>query len=266
MRIRSVPVIVTLLVLPLAVTHVRADDGGIAFGGTPRLLTGHPSVSMRSEVVRMTVGRETVHVDCQFVFRNDGPACKVRMGFPDQARGAMDPEESGPVKHPTGTFTSYLSSVDGVPVPTELIRADTEGNYWHAKVVNFPAHATRHVHDAYSVPLGGRIVDHGSISQAYYVLHTGSSWHGPIGRAEIDVTFAPGTVPMPLVPVSLSAAPSNDDALYGWSRHPRGVVLYRGPSPAHAQGLMLHFLRTNFKPAYRDDVLLSFGFHPSNTQ
>ena len=247
---------------------LRADDGGIAFGGAPRLLTGHPSVSMQSEIVRMSVGKETVHVDCQFVFRNDGPACKVRMGFPDQARGSMDPEEEGPQKHPTGTFTSYMSYVDGVKVPTQTIHGAKEGDFWHAKVVDFPAHATRHVRDVYTVPVGGGIVydGKGSIKEAYYILHTGASWHGPIGRAEVDVTFAPQAIPMPLVLVPLSAAPDNIDGKYAWPSHPHGTILYRGPSKPVIAGRTLRFIRTNLEPGYLDDILLSFGYQGIHAQ
>ena len=172
----------------------------------------------------------------------------------------MDPEEDGIIKDPTGTFTSYVSTVDGVEVPTRLIRADTEGCYWHAKLVDFPARPVRRVRDIYSVLLGGRVVDHGSINEAYYILHTGSSWHGRIGRAEIDVAFAPGVTPTPLQLFPFSAASGNDNAGFAWARHSRNTVLYRGPSKPSVQGRTLTFIRRNFKPAYRDDVLLSFGF------
>jgi hypothetical protein len=257
-----------ILLLSLYTAAVHADDGGIAFGGSPRLLNGHPSVSMQSEVVQMIVGKDTLHVDCQFVFRNDGPACKVRMGFPDSGRSAMDPEEEGPQKHPTGTFTSYTSYVDGVKVPTQTIHGAQEGDFWHAKVVNFPAHATRHVHDVYTVPVGGGIVydGKGSIQQAYYILHTGASWHGSIGRAEVDVTFAPGTIPTPLILTPLSAAPDNNADKYAWPKNPHGTVLYRGPSRPTLQGRTLRFVRTNLKPGYLDDVLLSFGYHGIGAQ
>ena len=60
--------------LALLAAPAVANDGGIAFGGSPRLLTGHPTVSMESEVVRIDVGEQNVRVDCRFVFRNDGPA------------------------------------------------------------------------------------------------------------------------------------------------------------------------------------------------
>src|SRR5215212_2408570 len=114
-----------------------ANDGGIAFGGAPRLLDSHPSVSMESEVVTMTVGDKIVTVDCRFTFRNHGPACAVRMGFPDIGVGASDPDEKNSedyLRHgPVSTFKSFHSWVDGKEVSTKLIRADEPGHFWHAK-------------------------------------------------------------------------------------------------------------------------------------
>ncbi len=49
-----------------------ANDGGISMGGTPRLLSGHPSVEMQSEVINMKVGDKQVEVECNFVFVNTG--------------------------------------------------------------------------------------------------------------------------------------------------------------------------------------------------
>ncbi len=93
-----------------------ADDGGISFGGSPHLLKGHKSVSMRTEQIRIDVHEKIINVDCKFVFHNDGPACTVRMGFPDEGLGAAEPYQGFPV--PTGaklkaTFESYVSYVDG---------------------------------------------------------------------------------------------------------------------------------------------------------
>jgi hypothetical protein len=77
----------------------RANDGGIAWGGNPRLLQSHPSVTMQSEEINITVRNETVTADCRFVFRNDGKATKVRMGFPAEGAGDMTRMTSMGRKH-----------------------------------------------------------------------------------------------------------------------------------------------------------------------
>ncbi len=265
MNIQRTTAITGLMIVLGTITGIaRADDGGLSFGGSPRLLSGHPSVSMQSEIVTMAVGSETVKVDCLFVFRNDGPACAVRMGFPDEGRGSEDPDEEGvDTSHPPkGTFTSYVSYVDGARVPTQIVRAGTPGNFWHTKTVRFAANSTRRVRDVYTLGTGGQIaaMGNGEYSETYYILHTGASWHGPIGRAELDITFAPGAVRGPIHLVPLSAVKDNEPQNYNWPHGAPGTVIYRGPSAPTVQGRTLRFVRSNFEPGYLDDVLLYFGF------
>ena len=70
-----------------------ANDASLSTSGTPKLMSGHPSISMESEVVRMLIGKEKVSVNCEFVFVNHGPATTVRMGFPDNE--VFEAEEFG---------------------------------------------------------------------------------------------------------------------------------------------------------------------------
>ena len=252
--------------LMLVVGAAGANDGGISYGGSPRLLEGHPSVSMQSELIHMTVGQDTATVDCRFVFQNSAAACRVRMGFPDQARGADDPEEDSeggpaPKTKPKGAFTSFLSYVNGRPVPTELIHGAHGGNWWHAKVVAFPAHGTLTVRDVYTVPLGGQVIDRGSMSETSYILHTGASWHGPIGRSEIDVTFTPKAVHAPLVvrPIPKEVRMADFGAV-------SGMVLWHGPCRPNVTGRTLRFVRTHWLPTTNDDIFLCFGARRLNTQ
>lgn len=135
-----VSVLLLMLAGPIGLDPARADDGGVSFGGSPRLLSGHKTASMQSEVIRMNVGAQNVRVDCQFVFQNAGPACTVRMGFFDEGRGSEDPDQEMDPAHPKpphGTFTSYASFVDGARVRTQTVRAEKEGDFWHVKTVRF---------------------------------------------------------------------------------------------------------------------------------
>lgn len=241
---------VLLGIVFLNCASVHADDGGITFGGSPRLLAGNKTVALQREVVRMSVGEDNVTVDCQFVFVNHGPACTVRMGFPDSGRGGD-----------SGQFTSFHSYVDGKPVPVKFVKGAKDGegatDDWHAKTVSFAANGTRHVHDIYTVPVGGQVIDKGDLSQTFYILHTGSSWRGPIGRADIYVTFHRKSMTGRILPLPLSAV-NNDAFAHNWSHEKPGRVVYRGPSIPTVSGKTLHFVRTNFRPGYNDDVLLYF--------
>jgi len=256
-RLRSVFGCATVLALLLTV-EAGANDGEIAFGGSPRLLKGHSTVSMQSERVKVDVGEETVTVDCRFVFRNNGPACSVRMGFPDEGQGGANPEQDGQVPVPRGTFTSFRSYVDGRPQATRLIRADRPGKYWHAKTVRFPARGQRLVRNVYTLPVGSQITRTSSlVRQAFYVLHTGASWNGPIGRTEVEVVFHRKRMAAPLRPVRMSR--SGRDGVYAakWAGD-RARVYYQGPGRPQVSGKTLRFVRTNWRPAPSDDILLFF--------
>ncbi len=258
--------------LMVSCSAASANDGGIAYGGSPRLLTGHPSVSMTSEVIRLSVEDEMVKVDCQFVFTNHGAACKVRMGFPDEGFGADDPDEEGgdDVMNtpPKTTFTSFHSFVNGKPIPTKLIRADKPGKYWHTKTVTFRAHAVVRVHDVYTQRIGGGIfstgVHEGNVKQVGYIVHTGASWHGPIGRSEVDVTFHSKEISAnpKLTALSRIAAGRNGHS----GRDIKGnvpafnTIVWKGPGAPTVKGKTLQFVRTNWTPKASDDIDLTYGY------
>ncbi|HLK60973.1 MAG TPA: hypothetical protein VKU00_30695 [Chthonomonadaceae bacterium] len=248
-----------------------ANDGGIAFGGSPGLLRGHPSVSMTSEVVKITIQGHQSRVVCDFVFTNHGPACRVRMGFPDEGYGASDPDEEEADfkdKPPHTTFTSFRSYVDGKPTATKLIRANTEGHYWHTKTVFFPANSALHIRDVYTQDIGGGIVQAGQkggqADQVGYVLHTGASWHGPIGRSEIDITFPAKLIHGALRPVPVRRiSKAKNDPRWLKSRVAPNVIVWEGPCAPTVHGRTLRFVRTNWRPKASDDIELTYNYRLS---
>lgn len=252
---------------------VSANDGGIAYGGSPGLLKGHPSVSMTSEVIRLEVGEETVKVDCQFVFTNHGDACTVRMGFPDEGYGEADPDEEAGENvmktPPKTTFLSFRSFVNGKPVATKLIRADEPGKFWHAKTVTFPAHGVVRIHDVYTQRIGGGIFSakgkEGTVRQVGYILHTGASWHGAIGRSEISVTFNKGIAGTPRL-ASLHRLAAVENGIMSDGRHLKGdvptikTIVWRGPGTPTVKGKTLRWVRTNWTPKPSDDIDLTYAY------
>lgn len=218
---------------------------------------------MRSEIVRMSVGRERVRVTCDFWFHNSGRACKVRMGFPDRGEGDSDPGRSDPKSAPKGTFLSYASFVDGKSVPTQIVRSSDSSQVWHTKTVSFGAGTTRRVRDVYTLDTGGMGTGGGAYLQTYYILHTGASWRGPIGRAEIWVTFAPDAVTAPVRLVALHRLPGKSLEHYVWGKQGRGTVVWDGPSRPTVRGRTLRFERANWEPTEKDDVFLAFGYRTS---
>jgi hypothetical protein len=243
----------------------HANDGAISYGGSPSLLSGHPSVTMQSEVVMMTIGKENVLVDCRFVFKNSGKKCSVRMGFPDRGEGGADPDESASGDWKTNlaksTFNWFKSYVDDQLVKTALIRGGGSGEFWHAKNVAFGAGQSRRVRDVYSVPVGGQIAPNGggAFDETSYILHTGKSWHGKIGRSEVIVKFARDMKGKVLKPSWYRFSENTFDKV-DWPSVRGSKVLYHGPDKAQVSGLTMRFVRTNWEPEVKDDIWLAFSY------
>jgi hypothetical protein len=253
------------------------NDGGIAMGGSPGLLHGHPSVTMEAEKIKLTVMDDSVKVDCDFTFTNHGPACTVRMGFPDRGIGAMDPDEERSAEDigrtpAQTTFNSFASWINGKAVASKLIRANKPGQYWHAKMVSFKANETLHVRDLYTQDIGGGLAEiggvPGDVNEAAYVLHTGASWHGPIGKSEVIVSFKNGRVRQPIAAISLKTAAMNHADPNGCmvAKLPEGAIVWAGPCVPLVDKNTLRFVRTNWTPTAKDDIQIFFGYHPAKQQ
>ncbi len=112
--------------------------------------SGHPTISMASEVVKVVVRGHRVDTDCTFVFDNSGDACTVNMGFPDFGLWAYNYEH----KKASTIFTSFKSYVDGKPVSTKLVLGQDHREQWQTKLVSFDKNGTRVVHEVYSTEVG----------------------------------------------------------------------------------------------------------------
>ena len=255
----------SLILTSLALSSIAlADDGAMSFGGSPRLLTTHPSVRMARERVVVTVKPQGYHVDALFVFKNDGPGCKVRMGFPDQGVGAdetsfdeMNAEAKAHGRKPTPFvgLEHFKSWVDGRETATQLV-ADDGAKSWHVKTVDFPAHGTRQVRVVYDAEGGGITEGGPGVEQASYVMHTGASWKGTIGLAELVVRFPQGAKPKPVSLKSLHAKDPRD--LKDWGTRPQSTVVWSGFAPPKVVGNELRFTRRNLEPTKASDVLATY--------
>ncbi len=229
------------------------------------MLSGHPTVQMQSEEVKMDIAPELIKVDCTFYFKNDGAACTVRMGFPDEGQGAEEPYQGedfvpkGPKLH--GAFLSYISYVDGKKVPTQIVPTKDRQLYWHAKTVTFKPHSTSVIRDVYTLKPGAQMTsENGLYRQTYYVLHTGSSWHGPIEKAVITIAFKSGLLSKPIEMKAVSSLPDKDLQHLKWSDLPPGTILYEASAEPEVKGETLKFVKTNFRPQEKDDIHLYYNW------
>ena len=233
-----------------------ADNAALTAGGRPTMLDRHPSISMESEVVKLVVHWNRVDAEAVFVFANHGAACNVTMGFPDFGLWAYGYRKTKP-----GTmFKSFHSFVDGSPVKTKLVLDRDHRGQWQTKVVSFKANGKRVVREVYTTAMGGAAVDKEPWAFACYLLHTGASWKGNIGKATITVAFDPdsevkGTIDMVYGEVGKLRPSSISDQI----RKAGGVVV-SGPSKPVVQGRTLRFETENWRPTEKDDIYVVFAY------
>jgi hypothetical protein len=127
--------------------------------------------------------------------------------------------------------------------------------------VTFKANSDCIIRDVYTLPPGAQVTsENGMYMQTYYVLHTGSSWHGPIEKAEIHVKFEPAALKPSIKLKALISLPGKDLAHLKWSQLPEGTVIYEGPSEPTVTGQTIKFVRTDFEPTEKDDVHVYYAW------
>ena len=178
MRMLRIGVPVALLLLS---AWGWSDDTAITgISGVIRPMKSHPSVVLRSQVIKIKLSPKYADVDCTFVLHNTGKATSVLIGFPEEGYGTD-------VNATSGGFEFFRSFVDGKPVKVRVYGqkgGEREYSRWYVKRVYFRAGQTRVIRNIYRASPGGD-----SIGNMFfiYTLSTGASWKGPIGRADIIV-------------------------------------------------------------------------------
>lgn len=176
-----------ILLMMLGLPAFANDSAVYGVGGALRPMDEHPSVRMLRERIDARLTKAQAWVRCEFVFKNDGPATTVKIGFPERSWGDVS-------RRTRPSFAEFRSSVDGRPVRTRFVPApegeELEYTAWHVKDVHFDRRQTRTIVEQYTSLLGG--VSDGSRFFSY-ILRTGSSWKGTIGRAvvNLDVSAIP---------------------------------------------------------------------------
>jgi len=203
-----------------------ADDTAVqGVGGNIRMMKGHPTIRMVSENVRVKLPEATVRA--VFVFHNDGPATTVKIGFPESGAATGTHNRRRTL---FGYFRSYL---DGQRLKVKRegsLDVDEDNSYhvWWTKSVHFGRYQTRVIVDEYQGGIGGDTSNHAFFT---YVMSTGASWKGAIGKADITVD-ARG---LGLVS-DLAAAPEGD----------------------RRRGKVFHWLMDDIKPDEDDDIHLNW--------
>jgi hypothetical protein len=159
------------LCVPVTLTMLSAwgwsDDTAITgISGAIQPMKSHPSVVLRSQVIKIKLSPKYADVDCTFVLHNTGKATSVLIGFPESGGGDIVVPKMG--------FEYFRSYVDGkrVQVRVQEQRRDAHpGGYfrWYLKRVRFGAGQTRVIRNVYRAPLGAISTGHNFFD---YILET----------------------------------------------------------------------------------------------
>lgn len=168
-------------------THANDSAFGGVGGTAYPLNKGQTQVRMVSEHVYVQLPE--CKVKTVFVFKNEGPATTVKMGFPEE--GFYANSKLFVSKNGKSSFKYFRSRVDGKPVQTQLIQRNWKkwGHYidykhWWVKSVPFKKGQTRVVVNEYQTQPG----EIGGMLQGFnYIVQTGANWKGNISNATITV-------------------------------------------------------------------------------
>jgi hypothetical protein len=179
--------------LVLITVFAFADDGSYseAGGGSDSPMTPNSSIRMVRERVDIRLGQKGAVVRCVFVFKNEGSACSVQMGFPECQWAGAEGGLFGGLQQ----FVSYIDSEKAevkhrFPSGKHSYDNGQRQDYtsWYVKRVDFAQGQTRTVEDDY-FSMYGRLNTLGSLAEETfrYVLETGATWRGAIGEIAVNV-------------------------------------------------------------------------------
>lgn len=258
--------LVKLYVLILAATLSAvawSNDGWIGHSGAPRIEGKHPTVRMAEETITIKIGRDTMTADCRFTFKNEGAATTARIGFPDVNSNAESFDKARSIYH---TFVSY---VDGKRTRTKFM-TETNPENWQVKSVRFAKGQTRKIRNVYTLSLGilslsgpGLRNQPPRTRMANYVLATGRSWKGVIGKSTIIIEFEKSSLVRPPIRIAKWTGDEKYDESTFWSKN-KSLILWDGPAAPKVIGRKLTFVRTNWEPTEEDDINLKFGLYYRN--
>ncbi|MCL4424253.1 MAG: DUF4424 domain-containing protein [Firmicutes bacterium] len=189
-RLFASPLLLFLILLLMFANAVAwADDASLGRRGEAVRLLNNDQVAMVEERVALSLeGLSRTRVDATFVFRNTGPACRVLMGFPE---GVPETERKN-FGDDLGLH-DFKTWIDGQSIPAEREKGSPPGQdsgrakqypYWWTWELPFGVREAHQVRNSYWVK--NHSWSNSSVLTGY-VLETGASWKGSIGKVRVSL-------------------------------------------------------------------------------
>jgi len=204
-----------------------ADTANIVGGTGGRLhMAESAAIAMLDEEIDIRIHRRHIEFDIRYRFRNESrKPQRAIMGFPEKP-GAF-----------TRRLNNFAATADGVRVPVDYIVAppgSAEGMHWHRYEVSFAAGQTREVLNRYWI----YPTEYRGLYSFEYILRTGASWKGKIGKVKVRARLDKGLVAAGrrLQRLGIENEPT------GWSVSGMGSVLeWRGDAIEPKEDLSLFY-------------------------
>jgi len=195
---KTITAVFFILFMSILISNTCYSDDAYSEGisGNASPMIEHPTIRMVGESVKIKYEQYKIFVDANFTFYNEGISTTVLVGFPDTEpfSPSDDPRRE---KREWNTLEDFHTYVENKEVNYEdkyydipVIRHEreyTKREKWKIKNVYFPSNSFVHTRviykggPSYSNSIGG--------SHYSYMIGTGRSWSGEIGKSTFTFVF-----------------------------------------------------------------------------
>ena len=164
-------------------SYVEIAGGSIIPIDSPEK-SSHPSISMKKEVIYITLEDKSYNVQVYFEFYNSGETATINVGFPEWGYGTTE----------VATIKDFKTTVNGRSVQfKEIPNTQTENQIenriihirkWFVREITFPSNKITKTYINYNCNYGYA----GGNLSVTYLFGTGKTWNGPIKNQTIVIT------------------------------------------------------------------------------
>ena len=116
----------------------------------------------------------------------------------------------------------------------------------------------------YAQTIGGGVTKYkngyGNSKQVAYILHTGSSWHGRIGKSTVIVRFVEPWTTQKLHIAAEKMVSAKGGLELNMDKPMDALVLWSGPCKPDMDSNTLTFVRNSWRPRDKDDITISYNY------
>ncbi len=162
--------------------YIEAAGGSVIPIDSP-VSSAHPSISMKSEKIKIDLQPGFYHVHVDFEFYNEGDSSSIKVGFPQWHYGTSNTVE----------LKNFKTTVNGKAVEYEILKDNGTKtpvhqaeivDLWFVRDITFPSKAITKTSVDYDCEYGVA----GFWKGVEYLFGTGRTWKNPIGNQTIEIT------------------------------------------------------------------------------